>query len=50
MQKKGVKSFWSSWKKGGYLDRNGNCTILIPEVNKKVTPLSEAYKQLFGIA
>ena len=27
------------------MDRNGNCTILIPEVNKKkVTPLSEAYQ------
>ena len=44
-KKKGSKVFGVVGKKGGYLDRNGNCTILIPEVNKKkVTPLSEAYQ------
>ena len=44
-KKKGSKVFGVVGKKGGYLERNGNCTILIPEVNKKkVTPLSEAYQ------
>ena len=44
-KKNGSKVFGVVGKKGGYLDRNGNCTILIPEVNKKkVTPLSEAYQ------
>ena len=48
--KKGVKSFGVVGKKGGYLDRNGNCTILIPEVNKKkVTPLSEAYQAVIWL-
>ena len=44
-KKNGSKVFGVVGKKGGYLEKHGNCTILIPEVDKKkVTPLSEAYQ------
>ena len=44
-KKVGSKVFGVIGKKTGYVNKLGNLTILIPEVDKKkVTPLSEAYQ------
>ena len=44
-KKVGSKVFGVIGKKSGYVNKKGDLTILIPEVDtQKVTPLSEAYQ------